>query len=79
MPSLGPVRKLANLNASLYGHETRQECCSCSRLEVREIALRHGQPLLNCEDNADGTEATAGRCLGELPRGVAIEREHAFS
>ena len=78
VPSLGSVGMLANLNASLYEHETRQERCSCSCLEVREIARRYRQPLLNGEENAEGTEATAERCLGELPRGVAIELEHAF-
>ena len=71
--------QLANLNASLYGDETRQERCLCSRLEVHEVARRSLQPLLNGEENAEGTEATVGRCLGELPRGIAVEREHAFS
>ena len=71
--------QLANLNASLYGDETRQERCLCSRLEVHEVARRSLQPLLNGEENAEATEATVGRCLGELPRGIAVEREHAFS
>ena len=51
---------LALLHASLYRHETRHERCSCSRLEVREIARGYRQPLLNGEENAKGTEATAG-------------------
>ena len=50
-----------------------------ARAVVSKSAKLRFDMLLNCEDNADGTEATAGRCLGELPRGVAIEREHAFS
>ena len=73
MSDLEPVGKLANLNASLYGHETRQERSPCSRLEVREIAHRYLQPLLNGEENAEGTEASVGRCLGKLPRGIAVE------
>jgi hypothetical protein len=55
-----PVGKLANLNASLYGHKTRQERCPCSRLEVREIAHRYHQSFLNGEENAKCTEAPLG-------------------
>ena len=51
---------LANLNASLYGHKTRQERCPCSRLEVREIAHRYHQSFLNGEENAKCTEAPLG-------------------
>ena len=78
MPGLEPVGKLANLNASLCSQETRQERGSCSRPEVRETARRYRQPLLNGEETTERTEATNGRCLGELPRAVAVEREHLF-
>ena len=57
-------------NTLFDGNETRHERCPCSHLEVREIMRRYRQPLLNGEENAECTEATDGRCLGELPRGV---------
>jgi len=75
---LGPVGKLAYLNTTLCCHETRQKRCPSSLLEVHEISLRYHQPFLNSEENAEDTVATAGRRLGDLAHGVAVEREYAF-
>ena len=73
----GAGRK-AGKNATRYGHEIWRERCSYSHLEVHKISRRYHQPFLNGEENAGGTEATAGRRLGDLPRGVAVERELPF-
>jgi hypothetical protein len=71
----GPVDKLANLNGSSDRHDTRQERCPFSRVEIGHRRL---QPLRRGEKNAEGTEATPRRRCGELPRGLAVERQHAL-
>ena len=51
----------------------------CSRLEVCEVARRYRQPLLKSEEYSEGIDAAARRCLDELPRRIAVQREHALS
>ena len=68
--------QLANLNASLYGDETRQERCLCSRLEVHEVARRSLQPLLSRRTSARDSGRTGARIQLKIVEPLGTDRPH---